>query len=104
MRLRHSRDLYDLVAMAKHETGKSALQDRTLLHRVVAFKERYFRNSWSNFGTARPGSFRIVPPGHRMAALRADYRQMRPMFLEEPPAFEELIEALGKIEELINRP
>ncbi|MBI1291591.1 nucleotidyl transferase AbiEii/AbiGii toxin family protein [bacterium] len=102
MRSRHSRDLYDLVALANHEAGKRAIQDHALLKRVVDFKDRYFRSSWSSFEAARPGTFRIVPPDHRLAELRADYRQMRPMFLEAPPAFDELIEELRKIEGRIN--
>jgi len=74
MRSRHSRDLYDLVALANHQAGKRAIQDLALLTRVVNFKDRYFRGSWSNFETARSGTFRIVPPDHRLAELRTDYR------------------------------
>jgi Nucleotidyl transferase AbiEii toxin, Type IV TA system len=100
--MRNIIDLYDLVALSKHETGQRAIHDRSLLERVVDFKERYFRSSWSHYQTARPGTLRIVPPEHRLAELRADYRQMEPMFLEAPPPFDTLIEELGKIEDCIN--
>ncbi len=102
MRSRHSRDLYDLVALANHEAGKRAIQDHALREQVVAFKERYFRSSWSTFEAARPGTFRIVPPDHRLADLRTDYRQMRPMFLEVPPSFDALLQELREIESRIN--
>ena len=102
MRSRHSRDLYDLVALSNHEAGKRALLDRALMERVVDFKDRYFRSSWSNYEAARLGTFRIMPPDHRLPELRADYRQMGPMFLESPPSFDELIDHLRRIEKLIN--
>lgn len=102
MRPRHSRDLYDLVALSNHEAGIRATQDLALLKRVVDFKERYFRSSWSNFEAARPGTFRIVPPDHRLSELRTDYRQMQPMFLEVPPSFDQLIVGLTEAEERIN--
>lgn len=102
MRTRHSRDAYDLVALWRHPTGQRAINDMDLLRRVVAFKERYFRNAWSSYESARPGTFRVVPPDHRLPALRADYRQMAPMFFEEPPTFDSLLADLAAIEKAIN--
>lgn len=101
-RARHSRDCYDLFALFRHPSGAAAIRDRELMHRVVSFKEKYFRSSWTNYETAVPGTFRVVPPEHRMADLRADYRQMEPMFFEPPPSFEELLEGLREIEAAIN--
>lgn len=50
----------------------------------------------------KPGTFRVVPPDHRLAALRTDYREMRPMFVEKPKPFDELLRILKGVEEAIN--
>lgn len=102
LRSRHSRDLYDLVALWQHDAGRRAVDDQALRERVVSFKQRYFRSSWSNYQTARPGTFRVVPSDHRITELRADYREMLPMFLKPPPPFDELIQDLSRLETRIN--
>lgn len=102
MRARHSRDCYDLCALWEHETGKRAVLDHALREEVVSFKEHYFRSAWTHFEQAKPGSFRVVPPEHRLAGLRADYRAMRPMFLDDPQPFDELLATLKRIEDAIN--
>lgn len=49
-----------------------------------------------------PGSFRLVPPAERYAALARDYETMRPMFLREPVPFDELMRQLAEAEHAIN--
>jgi hypothetical protein len=43
-----------------------------------------------------------VPPEERYPELAADYAEMHPMFLKEPPSFEEVIKVLRVAEEAIN--
>ena len=88
--------------MADHESGQRALPDLSLLERVVAHKETYFRSSWASYDTAKPGSFRLVPPENRLSDLKTDYAQMREMFIEEPPIFEDLMAQLRALENKIN--
>jgi hypothetical protein len=38
----------------------------------------------------------------RLSELRADYVAMRPMFLAEPPPFEEVVATLADLEHRIN--
>ena len=102
MRARHSRDCYDLCLMARDKSVKLAMADLKLFERVVEFKKTYFHSSWACYDSARPGSLRLVPPDYRIPDLKADYRKMQVMFIEDPPSFDELLEQLRKIEDEIN--
>jgi len=102
MRYRLSRDCYDVCCMAVHETGKRALEDLGLLERVVRNKQTYFRSSWANYKTAKPGTLRLVPQEFRLPELKSDYERMQEIFLETPPHFDTLLEELTKLEQTIN--
>lgn len=102
MRSRLSRDCYDLCMMAEHQSGQHALVDSDMLGRVTKHKQAYFRSPWSSYETAKPGTFRLVPPDHRIADLKTDYQQMQDMFIEKPPPFDSLLAQLEIIEEKIN--
>jgi hypothetical protein len=45
----------------------------------------------------------VVPPEHRLAALRQDYREMAAMIFGEAPSFEELLRYLMELEATINQ-
>jgi len=52
---------------------------------------------------ATPGTFRLVPPTERYAALKADYRAMQDnMVFGESPSFEEMMAVLGEVEGKLN--
>lgn len=102
MRSHLSRDIYDVCQMASHESGKIALADFDLLKRVVDYKKTCFYAEWKNYDAAKPGTFRIVPPGYRLSELKTDYAKMEEMFYGEYTDFNKLIEQLGKIEKKIN--
>jgi hypothetical protein len=104
MRNRLSRDCYDVVRMAAHESGERALADLPLLDRVVEHKRTYFPSSWANYDAAKPGTLRLVPPESRLGELKTDYQAMQQMFFEIPPGFDELLNELAKLEESINHP
>jgi len=69
---------------------------------VVAWKSRFLGSSWANYGPAKPGTFRLVPPAERLTALRRDYQLMRDMYLGEPTSFDEILSDLSKLEQSIN--
>jgi hypothetical protein len=102
IRNRLSRDCYDLCIMAKHSSGQKALHDIELLRQVVKFKHTFFRSSWSNYESAQPGTFKLVPPEYRLSELKTDYRSMQEMFLEDPPPFDDLHKQLQDLENTIN--
>jgi nucleotidyltransferase AbiEii toxin of type IV toxin-antitoxin system len=103
MRSRLSRHYYDVHQMSEHPSGRRAMHDSNLLARVVRYKRMYFKSGWASYETAVPGTLRLVPPKHRLADLKTDYRQMQPMFTEPPPSFDQILDHLSGLEESINR-
>jgi hypothetical protein len=100
---RLSRHYYDVAKLYQSPFGQNALTDHALLRQVVAHKNLFFRSGWANYQTAVPGSFRLVPPVERHAALKSDYRVMQEnMIFGESSSFEELLAMVSEIEEKVN--
>lgn len=99
---RYSRHYYDLARMASAPVRASALNDLDLLADVVAFKQRFYPRGWARYDLAKPGSLRLVPQGHVLAAVEADYRAMQNMIFGKAPRFAELMDVLADLEHDIN--
>ena len=99
---RFSRHYADTAALARHAVSLGALTRDDLRERVVAWKGQFFGSAWANYDLAKPGTFRLVPPDARTAALRRDYQAMKDMYLSEPASFDEVMATLGELEERIN--
>jgi hypothetical protein len=102
MPMRYSRHYYDLYCIAKTEYKAVALKRRDLLQKVVVFKMKFYPRAWAKYEEAVPGSIKLLPPHFRLEALRNDYEGMAEMLFGEYPSFDELIEAIGKLEQEIN--
>jgi hypothetical protein len=100
---RYSRHYYDVAMLAQGTIRAEALTDMELLGQVVRHKETFYPSAWARYDLARPGSFRVVPPETRIAALARDYRNMGVMIFGEPPAFDTIMETLAALEQEINR-
>jgi Nucleotidyl transferase AbiEii toxin, Type IV TA system len=100
---RLSRHYYDMARLYQSPIGPRAMADLALLEKVITHKDLFFRSGWAHFDTARPGSFRLVPPEDRHAVLKADYRVMQEsMIFGDSYAFEELMAMLAEIERKLN--
>jgi hypothetical protein len=99
---RFSRHYADAAALARHATASKAIDQHDLRNRVVEWKSQFFGSSWANYGQAKPGTFRVVPPADRQAALRRDYQAMLDMYLTEPASFDEILATLADLEKRIN--
>ena len=99
----YSRHYADVAAMASRPETTRALADDALRERVVIWKSRFFARTWARYDLAQSGTFRLVPPSARLAELARDYEDMRDMFLDPPPQFDEVMETLKKLEVRINR-
>jgi hypothetical protein len=98
-----SRHYYDLAMLLDTDEGKAAAKDFDLLATVAKHKTTFFRSSWASYDTARPGTLRLLPSEARIKNLRADYRAMAPMmFDEKPPAFDEILAQIRKLQDAIN--
>lgn len=102
IRDRFARHYSDFAALWRHAGRPQALARMDLLEDVARHKSRFFASAWANYDTARLGSFRLVPPVYRNAALAHDYSEMRPMFLTEPPAFNVVLAQLAQAERELN--
>jgi hypothetical protein len=77
MQERFSRHYCDFYEMVRRGVGTSAAVKFDLLTRVAQHKNLFFKTSWARYGEAVKGSLRVVPPEHRLKALREDYAKMR---------------------------
>jgi hypothetical protein len=101
---RFSRHYADTAALATHPIAAQALANHDLRDRVVAWKSQFFGSTWARYDLARPGTFRLVPPASRAAALARDYQAMRDMYFAEPVNFDKVLETLATLEHTINQP
>ncbi|HTX35751.1 MAG TPA: nucleotidyl transferase AbiEii/AbiGii toxin family protein [Bryobacteraceae bacterium] len=99
---RYSRHYYDVAMLGQGGVRAEALADWELLERVVRHKETFYPSAWARYDRARPGSFHLLPPEIRMAALQRDYRNMAVMIFGRPPAFETIMQTLAAVEREIN--
>jgi len=102
LRDRYARHYADFAALWQHPTRDAALARLDLLNDVVQHKSRFFASAWTNYTSAQPGTFKLVPPAFRHVALAQDYGKMQPMFLAEPPPFEALLAQLAEAERALN--
>jgi len=100
---RSSRHYADTAALASHPAASKAIDQHDLRNRVVGWKSQFFGSSWANYDKAKPGTFRLVPPAERQAALKRDYQAMRDMYLSEPVSFDEILATLVELERRINQ-
>lgn len=99
---RYSRHYYDLARMAASPVKTAALVDRELLASVVEFKQRFYPRTWAHYDLAVPGSLRLLPGEHLLAAVEADYRAMSDMIFGQIPDFSEIVTQLRALENEIN--
>ncbi len=97
-----SRHYSDVAAMLRTQIGQDAARDLAMLEDVRAFKDIYYRAKWARYDLAKPGSLVVVPNEERQRELAIDYRNMRQMFLHDPPPFDAIIDELLAFERAVN--
>ena len=102
MPLRYSRHYYDMYKMAQSDIKNIALENLQLLEDVVKFKNRFYQCAWAKYEEAKPGTFKLIPPVTHLDILNRDYRQMKIMIFGEAPEFDQILEAIAKLEDEIN--
>lgn len=101
---RYARHYFDMAKLLAHPRATQFLADKDQCKRVVDWKSRVFARGWARYDLARHGSFCLLPPPERQAALAQDYATMRPMFMTEPPPFADLMQRLARAEQMLNAP
>jgi Nucleotidyl transferase AbiEii toxin, Type IV TA system len=101
-RQRLSRHYYDVAMIYNSEIGKRAVGNDELREKVRQHKLDFFKTAWKRFDLAVTGTIRIVPYDDLLSVLVQDYQAMQGMMLGTAPKFEDLIEALKQLENLLN--
>jgi hypothetical protein len=102
--LRMARHYYDLWCLLRGGVGDRALAATALFARVVEHREAFFRHTWVDYSTHRPGTFRLLPPEEQIPRWKADYDAMRgPMFFGEAPEFDDILRVVGEFERRFNQ-
>ncbi len=103
-KIRMARHYYDLWCLIRAGVGDHALADMALFERVTEHREIFFRYSWVDYSTHKPGTFRLVPPQTQLANWRSDYKAMLgPMFFGDIPDFDEILCTAGEFEKRFNQ-
>ncbi len=101
---RMARHYYDVWRLITRGVADRAAADRALFDRVAEHREIFFRLSWVDYTTLRPGSLRLAPPAHHRDAWQRDYEEMaEPMFYGERPGFDEILRIVGDFERRYNK-
>ena len=97
---RLSRHWYDLRMLAKHASGKAAINNRALLEDVVRHKQVFFNASYANYEACLANELRLIPSDNAIAELRTDYEKMlgAGMMYGESPSFDDIIDGIREIE------
>jgi len=99
---RYSRHYYDLYCMAKSKVKSNALSDVELLHRVVEFKDKFYRCPWARYDLADFGTIKLMTPEYSISKLRDDYEHMQNMLFGNKPDFDEIMDGIKVLESEIN--
>ena len=91
-----------MIVFDRVDEADNALDRLDLLEDVVRHKSRFFSSGWTHYETAKPGTFRLVPPPARQAALARDYATMAPMFIGVPIKFDVLLQRPQAAEHQLN--
>ena len=97
---RLSRHWYDLRMLAKHASGKAAINNRALFEDVVRHKQVFFNASYANYEACLANELRLIPSDNAIAELRTDYEKMlgAGMMYGESPSFDDIIDGIREIE------
>lgn len=101
---RMSRHWYDLWRIYTGDQGEAAAANRELLADVVVQKKLFYRSGFADYDACLSKGFRLLPEGDLLAALQADFAEMRSaaMFYGETPEFDVILEELRPLQEQLN--
>lgn len=99
-----ARHYYDLWCLIQKGVAAEAVAEAGLFARVAAHRQEFFNYAWMDYATICPGSLRLLPLPHQLAAWRRDYREMKEeMFFGEVPDFNEVLRVVGAFEKQFNQ-
>jgi len=102
---RFSRHWYDLVMLAKHPAGQSAIENRELFEEFVRHKKVFFHTSYADYDACLDGRLNLLTETDALKGLRGDYEKMvgAGMMYSTPPSFDEIVESIRNLGNRVNR-
>ena len=98
-----ARHYYDLYRLIQNGIAEEAANDRDLFDKIVTHREIYFKYTWMDYSTIKPGSLRIIPLEDQIADWLSDYRGMQTeMFYGEIPSFDSLLGSIQAFQDNFN--
>lgn len=98
---RYSRHYYDIYMFMNTEYKDEALKDFDLLDKVIMFKNKFYKDSYSKYDEIKKGKIKLIPNQERIEQLKIDYKNMEDMLHGDIPSFDDILDALTKLEEEI---
>jgi hypothetical protein len=99
---RVSRHYYDVFALMASEVGRGAVRDLDLGADCVEHARMFFNRAPFDLASARAPTFVLTPQGEMYEDLKRDYGAMTGMIFGDHPAFENVMESVAAVEDLIN--
>lgn len=100
---RMSRHYYDLFQLSRQDFSTSTLQNNEFIEEIIEHRKYYSRLKRFDYTTLKRGSIRIIPSDDILKVLELDYEIMRAeMIYGNPPIFEEIIQEMKNLQNLIN--
>ncbi|WP_454727121.1 MULTISPECIES: nucleotidyl transferase AbiEii/AbiGii toxin family protein [Cupriavidus] len=99
---RVSRHYYDLRQLLRIATDDDWLGDHALAADCARHARLFFGSADLGLDAAQPGAFTLVPTATMRDALARDYAAMAGMVFGNVPAFDEVLDATGRLEQAIN--
>lgn len=101
---RLSRHWYDITMLAKHPSGKAAINNHELFNDVIQHKRVFFNASYADYDACQAGNLRLIPNDDVTNELKKDYEKMLSagMIYDEPPSFDEIMTNISIVEKAIN--
>ena len=99
---RISRHYYDLHCLLVSDVGKAAVADVALASDCVSHARMFFDRADFDLGSAKPGSFAIMPSSEMTERLHRDYANTKGMIFGAPPEFDEVLASISRLEEFVN--
>jgi hypothetical protein len=100
---RLSRHYYDLYCLITRGVSDQALADAGLFDRIAAHRQVFFRYTWMDYATLRPGALRLLPAPEQRVSWSQDYDAMREtMFFGNAPSFDDILCVVGAFEQRFN--
>jgi len=100
---RITRHYYDFYQLLNSSVKTKALQEMSLLERVLEHKKVYFSSSWASYETAVKGTLKLSPKNEILENLKVDYKNMEEMFFGVIPEWEVIINHIKNFETEFNR-